>query len=160
MVFRFLLVALHMETLVKQTTRNGLRSALKQLPQSSRVRNTYAEAFVRIDSQEDLRGIAYAALSWLSYAERPMTLRELQCALALPVTGVPLDDADFPVESAILTACVGLISRNTQSGNVDFTREHLIKLYDSLRNGICRLYCSRACPNHETGSHVFVSQAS
>jgi hypothetical protein len=70
-----------------------------------------------------MKEVAYAALSWLSYIGRPMSLLELQYALVLQDSPTVLDEDDLCVEAAILTACAGLIVRVRGSQMVDFARE-------------------------------------
>lgn len=78
----FLLVQLHMDSLEIQTTLKGVRKALKTLPQE--LSETYHEALQRIRGQNKTdRELAERILSWISYALKPMTWKELQCALAV-----------------------------------------------------------------------------
>jgi hypothetical protein len=77
-----------------------------------------------------MREITYQTLSWLSYAERAMSIAEIQCALALTQFGAPLDDGNFHVESAILTACTPaqiLITRSNSTGNIGFIRTFMTR---------------------------------
>ena len=87
---RFLFATLCLESLRTQPSRLKLEQALRRLPDS--VEGYYKEAMERIDKQppED-RKRGYKILSLVSRARRPLSLKELQHALA--VTEFPDDGA-------------------------------------------------------------------
>src|SRR5205809_4719800 len=79
---RFLLAQLHMDSLAKKKSRRDVRKALENLPKE--LDDTYMEAMQRIESQhEDDVKLAEGVLSWISFTFRPLTIRELQHALAV-----------------------------------------------------------------------------
>ena len=79
---RFLFATLCMESLRTKSNRGELKRALRRLPDS--VEGYYKEAMQRIDAQptED-RKRGYKVLSLVSRARRPLSLKELQHALAV-----------------------------------------------------------------------------
>jgi hypothetical protein len=78
---RFLLAQLHFESLSKKQTRKAVRQALTSLPKG--LDDTYEEALERIRSQDgDDVLLAERVLSWISFAEHPLTAKEVQQAIA------------------------------------------------------------------------------
>jgi hypothetical protein len=63
----------------------AIQSTLKKLPTSSEAYNyTYEAAMERIEGQlPDQEELAKQVLSWITYAIRPLTVLELQHALAV-----------------------------------------------------------------------------
>jgi hypothetical protein len=71
----------------------------------------YEEAMNRIPHQE--LEFAKQVLSWITYAKRPLTTSELQCALAVE-DGMPELD-DLPRLEDIVSVCVGLVTIDEES---------------------------------------------
>ena len=81
---RFLLPALQIGNILSQTNENEVRQALRELP-SGLVRNLdlAIERIKNQDSQSQTRAsLAIRTLTWLSHAQRTLTVSELQHALA------------------------------------------------------------------------------
>ena len=116
---RFLLSELHLNSLVNQDSRKRLRRALQTLPKE--LDRTYDDTMFRIENQ-DFQKIERArqVLSWISFAERPLTLRELQCALALEAEDTEFDEEAVPNENALLSVCCGLVVVEHKSHIVRF----------------------------------------
>ena len=71
-----------MESLAKQMTKSEMRKTLNSLPK--KLDETYDHAMERIRSQDTEHvGIANRVLAWLSHAYRPLSVKELQHALAV-----------------------------------------------------------------------------
>ncbi|KAF8868313.1 hypothetical protein BD779DRAFT_1461389, partial [Infundibulicybe gibba] len=76
----FLLAQLHMNSLEAKVSRLAdLRLALAKLPEH--LETTYDETLGRINDGD--KPLAYQIFSWLIHAARPMTIRDLQYALAV-----------------------------------------------------------------------------
>ncbi|KAI9830716.1 MAG: hypothetical protein M1819_005380 [Sarea resinae] len=105
----FLLAQLHMNALAKEHDRRTIRLALENLPKE--LDTIYERAMERIRSQdeEDTR-LAESVLSWISYTLRPMTILELQHALATTPGDKQLDEEAFPDERLMLSVCAGLVA--------------------------------------------------
>ena len=74
-----------MDSLVGKHNRAAVRKALEILPKE--VNATYDEAMERIERQnEDNKELAKHVFSWITYARRPLSVKELQHALAVIVT--------------------------------------------------------------------------
>ena len=71
-----------MDSLAKQMTKRGMLKTLKSLPKE--LDKTYDHAMERIRSQDTEHAcIAKQVLAWLSHAYRPLSVKELQHALAV-----------------------------------------------------------------------------
>lgn len=107
-----------------KTTLKQVRRALDKLPEE--LDQTYEEAMERIQKQhKDRSKLALRLLTWITYALRPLTIDEIQHALAvmdLEPEENDLDETgeDFPDTGLLITVCEGLVAIDTES--------HLIRL--------------------------------
>lgn len=110
---RFLLASLHMQSLKDKVSIRKIKEALAQLPRgsgSAASKIAYDETMNRIRRQEKgFCDLAIATLSWISLAIRPLTLRELQCALSVEPGDTEMDVANFVDEETLSCVCAGLI---------------------------------------------------
>ena len=119
---RFLLARLHMDTLADESNRNGIIKALEKLPEG--FDGTYDDALERINRQSKRRKyMAYRVLSWISYAFRPLSLIELQYALAIREGMTKMDDNDLDDEEFLISICMGLVTVSEESHQVGLVRE-------------------------------------
>jgi hypothetical protein len=105
LVGSFLLVHLHMISLLEKYDRDGIRKALSELPAG--VNDTYKEALNRIEDVH--KQLAYRIFSWLIYSYRPLSLTELQHALAVREGSTEFNDETLPDTHFITSVCVGLV---------------------------------------------------
>jgi hypothetical protein len=106
--FRFLLARLHIESLATKNTIKAVREALKGLPNS--LRDSYDVAMQRIESQNDEdRQTARSAIVWVANAKRPLTVSELQTALAIEPYARRVDKENVLDIEIILAVCAGLV---------------------------------------------------
>ncbi|KAJ7117132.1 hypothetical protein C8R44DRAFT_593899, partial [Mycena epipterygia] len=104
----FLLAKLHIDSLTTKNTIKAVKEALHQLPKD--LRHTYEEAMERIDHQgEDDRQLAHLTLTWVANAKRPLSIGELQEALAIEPDATDLDPDNLLDISIILSVCAGLV---------------------------------------------------
>lgn len=126
---RFLLPRLHLDQLAKQTSVRNLRIALDNLP--SKLDDTYQHAMVRISQQDEgYCQLAFRALSWISKAKRPLTIKELQHAVSIELTDRNMNDESLVSTALITSVCAGLVSIDTESDTfrlVHFTVEEFFK---------------------------------
>lgn len=103
-----MLARLHLDSLAKKQDKRDVRQALEDL--SNELDDTYDEAMHRINNQdkEDAR-LANRVLSWVSYALRPLTVTELQHALAVVFEESIPDDEALIDEDLLVSLCAGLI---------------------------------------------------
>ncbi|KAI9855731.1 MAG: hypothetical protein M1824_005891 [Vezdaea acicularis] len=113
----FLLARLHMDMIANKQTRNAVVQATEHLPNG--LDNTYEEALQRIDHQnvED-RKLATRILYWITYAKTPLSMIELQHALAIMPEASKLDGGDIVDGEILLSICAGLVSIEQESGLV------------------------------------------
>jgi hypothetical protein len=111
---RFLLAQLHVDSLAKKPTRREVRLALKNLPKE--LDDTYHEALQRIWGQDegDVK-LARQVLSWISFASRPLTLNEVQHALAIEPGDTDVDEEALPEEDLLVSVCAGLVTLDRES---------------------------------------------
>ena len=107
-----------------------IKDGLKSL--ASTVNDTYTETMARIDSQaKDQKHLAYTTLSWVTHAMRPLSLPELECALAVRTGDTEFIEDGVPDIDVTLSACCGLVTVDTES--------HIVRL-------ICKRSCSSRTP--------------
>ncbi|KAI9768838.1 MAG: hypothetical protein M1840_004652 [Geoglossum simile] len=104
----FLLAQLYMDSLVSKNNADAIREALQHPPE--KLEDTYEEAMARIlkQSRED-RELAFGVISWISFAVRPLSIEELQHALAVRPGDTYLRRGAFPDEEIMISVCVGLV---------------------------------------------------
>ncbi|KAJ7291164.1 ankyrin repeat-containing domain protein [Mycena rebaudengoi] len=113
----FLLAKLHIESLAACTTIATTRERLEKL--SSNLELAYSQAMERIDIQaEEQKKLAYLALAWVTKAMRPLTVTELQEALAVEWGAKGLNPEKRPEMKIILSVCVGLVIVDEESSVV------------------------------------------
>jgi F0F1-type ATP synthase membrane subunit a len=100
-----------MEHLKSRSNRQQILLALESLP--STVDKMYDQAMQRI--QEDYRDLAYRVLSWVLYSNRPLTMVELQHALAFQGESAEIDPNVLDDGVFILSICCGLVILEQQS---------------------------------------------
>jgi len=111
---RFLLAKLHMDSLASKPTRRAIRKALETLPKQ--LDETYDQAMERITSQsEDYSALAKNVLAWVSSAVRPLTVTELQHALAVELATTELDEDNIIEEELLVSVCLGLVEVDRMS---------------------------------------------
>jgi hypothetical protein len=98
-------VHLLMDSLAGKYCVKDLLVALETLPEG--INRAYDEALRRIE--DDHKAIAYQIFSWLTYARRPLSVIELQHALAAQEGTTRLNRKALPDKHFITSICVGLV---------------------------------------------------
>jgi hypothetical protein len=111
---------LYVDSLLDKKTKQKAKAALQALKKGGgSLDQAYGEAIDRIEGQ--LVGdtlLAKQALSWITYAQRPLSVEELCHALAIGVGDKQLDpDAVCDIED-VLSVCAGLVTVNDESDAV------------------------------------------
>ncbi|KFZ19348.1 hypothetical protein V502_03701, partial [Pseudogymnoascus sp. VKM F-4520 (FW-2644)] len=113
----FLLARLHVDSLRGKGTKKEIRSTLKNLPKgSTALSKAYDEAIERIEGQlpeESAR--AKRVLSWITYAERQLTTKELSHALAVEAGESELDEDNILEIEDMISVCAGLVAVDEES---------------------------------------------
>ncbi|KAJ7856459.1 hypothetical protein B0H14DRAFT_2352711, partial [Mycena olivaceomarginata] len=103
----FLLAKLRIESLSTKSTVKGAREALKTLAKI--VNYSCDDAMKRIDEQnEESWAIDHSTLTWVANEKRPLTVLELQTALAVEPGTKSLDVDNIADLEIILSVCAGL----------------------------------------------------
>ncbi|KAI9783788.1 MAG: hypothetical protein M1839_003124 [Geoglossum umbratile] len=124
----FLLAQLHMDSLVEKLSLGEVHNALDGLPKE--LDKAYDDALKRIEGQREYEvRVAKIVLRWLSFAVRPLTVQEIQCALAVEQRYLQAveqqdinivhnwkPDVDFlSNEDILLSLCAGLVIIDRES---------------------------------------------
>ena len=97
-----------MDLLVGKPNARQVRAALENLPEG--MDGTYDEAMERVERQVDRRKqLARRVLSWITYAVRPLSVKELQHALAVMPDTTKLDPDDITDDDILTSICAGLV---------------------------------------------------
>ena len=139
---RFLLASLQIDSLRHCTSIKKLRTTVESLP--SRLDDLYERTWERIKAQtEDEVSLATRAIIWLTYAYQPLSVTELQHAVAVSDEGESFDEDDITSEELIVSVCCGLIVVDQQSGIVRLVRECLLCTIAKIELMIIRLHCTQ-----------------
>jgi ankyrin repeat protein len=118
-IYRFLLARVHINSLAGGDNLRAIRRALQQLPRE--LGRTYAEAMERIKSQDRQKARrAGQILSWISYAVRELTVKEIQYALAVEPGDPDLDKEALPDIDLLISTCAGLVTVDRKSNIIRF----------------------------------------
>ncbi|KAI0868926.1 ankyrin [Hypoxylon argillaceum] len=113
----FLLAQLHMDSLARKLTRRQIRAALASLPKE--LDETYDQAIQRMQNQdEDQASLAHKVLYWISYSFRPLTITELQHALAVELDDDDLDEDGLYDTELMISVCGGLVTVDIESNQI------------------------------------------
>ena len=111
-----------MDRLADESNRKAILKALETLPEG--FEGTYDDALERINQQHPKRkDLAYRVLSWLFYAFRPLSLVELQYAVAVKEDMSEMDEDDLDDEEYLISVCAGLVTVSEGSHRVGLVRE-------------------------------------
>ncbi|KAI0887892.1 uncharacterized protein GGS22DRAFT_197834 [Annulohypoxylon maeteangense] len=113
----FLLAQLHLDSLTGKRSPKAVRTALAKLSTGSEAYDyAYQSAMERIEGQgPDRRELAKQVLSWIIYAKRPLTTRELRYALAVEPWERQMDEENLPQVEDMVSACAGLVTIDKES---------------------------------------------
>ena len=129
-VFRFLLVFLSIETILREVTIYRRRQKLRAMKNGSNLGGAYAAMVGRIQAEGGEKSrLGIAVLMWISHSRRPLQVDELCHAIAIRIGSNDLDNDDVPTISTLLGCCQGLVTVDKGASTVrliHFTlQEHL-----------------------------------
>ncbi|KAJ7310729.1 hypothetical protein DFH08DRAFT_1046584 [Mycena albidolilacea] len=129
----FLLAKLRIDSLSTKTTFREVREALKALPES--LYGSYDIAIQRIDAQSNAdRKTAHPTITWVANTKRPLTVKELQVALAVKPGMQKLDEEeDLTDIDIILSVCAGLVIVDRESFVVRLVHYTTQEYLDSIQ---------------------------
>ena len=141
---KFLLARLHMDSLVGKLNARQVRAALEKLPEG--MDGTYDEAMERVEQQNDSRKqLAKRVLSWITYAVRPLFVKELQHALAVMPDTTYLDPDDITDDEILTSIYAGLVVIDEERSIVG-----LVRKYSTVE---CRNMVNSHSPHRLTTQH-------
>ncbi|KAL7924052.1 hypothetical protein ACQKWADRAFT_319904 [Trichoderma austrokoningii] len=116
----FLMARLYLDTLVKKTTRRKIKNALEMLPEG--LDSIYEELMKRVKLQNphDHAELAMRVIGWIFYTSRPLTVIEMQNALAVEPGDTCLDDDGIPNRDLLVSVCAGIVMINDNSDTISF----------------------------------------
>jgi hypothetical protein len=118
---RFLLARLHGDLHLDKWTKQERLSMLEILSKGSaalgeKLDEAHGGAIKRIEEQpRGARTLARHALSWLSYAQRRLTTKELDCTLAIKPGDEAIDNDNLYNVEDITPVCTGLVTVDAES---------------------------------------------
>ena len=128
---RFLLARLHLDALMECQSDAEVSQAIDSLPQD--IAATYDNAIERIKQhRERNRRLAFAVLSWVTFAGRPLTVTELRYAVAVKPDMTTLTSKHAINETQLTSYCAGLIVVDEKTRLVRLVRTSLIAPLDYL----------------------------
>ncbi|KAB8300991.1 hypothetical protein EYC80_002915 [Monilinia laxa] len=147
----FLLVHMHIEAIASELKISRVRKALNSLPEI--LDKTYDDALKRIAEGQDANrtSLAMSILMWLSCAKRPLTVCELQHAMAITELDPgqnELDEDDFYDQDLLLTVCAGLVVIEPDSGVIrlcHFTLQEYLERHRAKSFPNAQVLITRAC---------------
>jgi len=111
-----------MDSLVRKPNARQVRAALEKLPEG--MDRTYDEAMERVERQDDgCKQLAKRVLSWITYAVRPLSVKELQHALAVMPDTTELDPDDITDDEILTSVCAGLVVINEERNVIGLVRK-------------------------------------
>ncbi|RSM14423.1 hypothetical protein CDV31_005440 [Fusarium ambrosium] len=132
----FLLAHLHLESLMYKRTPKALQIALEQLPRGSTAYDqTYEKTMRRVEKQfPDQAALAKDVLQWIVCAKVPLSVSELQHALAVDIGKEYLGPDDLPDANDMVTACGGLVTVDHESGIIRLFHSTTQEYFERTRN--------------------------
>ncbi|PMD60184.1 ankyrin repeat protein, partial [Hyaloscypha bicolor E] len=107
-----------LDSLIRKRLAKAIRTAIAKLPTGINIYDyIYNDVMGRIEGQlQDQEELAKQVLSWIMCAKRPLTITELQYALAIEVSDSKLDEENLPQLEDIVSVCTGLVTIDEESG--------------------------------------------
>jgi ankyrin repeat protein len=128
-------VRLHVDSLLDKRTKQKVLSTLIKLTKgSAALDKAYGEAIKQIDGQlaEDC-SLARRALSWISYAQRLLTTKELCHALAIEPGDRALNNDNIYDVKDVISVCAGLITVDEESSIIRLVHYTTQEYFERVR---------------------------
>lgn len=122
-----------MDSLQSKGTPRAVRKTLETLPKD--INSTYDEAMRRIGDQgDDDKQVAEQILQWISFAVRPLSLDELQEALAVEADTEKLDPDNVLDLELLTSVCCGLVIVDEKSRTIRLVHLSTQEYFKSSRS--------------------------
>lgn len=142
----FLLPALHIRSILDQITKADVKRTLMHL--STNLTQAFQSTIQRISNLSTARkDLAFRTLMWISHTNRPLTVTELQHAMALRLD-TDLDRDNFPSVRTLLDCCSGLVEVDYESSTIRLVHHSLEEYLREHDHGLFRdanLVIARTC---------------
>ncbi|KAF3075556.1 Ankyrin repeat domain-containing protein 50 [Trichoderma lentiforme] len=114
----FLLATFHIDTIMSQPTRGEIKEVLQRLGRGVEgLHDIYKQAMERIEGHTDaIRSLAKRILTWITHAKRPLSITEMQHALAVREFMTTFDSDYMPDVKDLKSVCAGLVTTDEESG--------------------------------------------
>ncbi|KAI9770862.1 MAG: hypothetical protein M1839_003025 [Geoglossum umbratile] len=131
----FLLARLHFDSLRDKNTKKKVQRTLDKLSKgSTALDQAYDQAMKRIEGQlPEKSALARSVLSWISYAERPLTTGELCHALAVELDEDELDPDNIPDVEDLVSVCAGLVTVDQESNIIRLVHYTTQEYFERIR---------------------------
>jgi len=130
-IFRFLLVSLNIDAILRETTIYRRRQKLNAMTDGLGLGDAYGATLNRIEGQGGEKArLGMAALMWISHSERPLKPDELCHALAVEIGSPNLNADNVPSIGTLLSCCQGLVVVDKKASTVrliHFTLQEYLK---------------------------------
>lgn len=127
---------MHVESLARKHDRKAIRLALKHLP--TELDDTYHEALERIYSQnKDDVLLAERVLSWISFARRPLTVKEMQHAIAvlnLEPDETRINEEGIPDDDLLVAVCAGIVTIDEENDVIRLVHYSTQQYFERIRD--------------------------
>lgn len=150
---RFLLPVLHLKLIAEKTCALEVAEYIESLPES--IYGVYDKFMQRVNDQPGNRAkLANRILRWVSHAKRPMTVTELQHALAIesPKSSPGnLNLGRIPTKHAIEDVCMGLVSIDERTLAIHAAHYSIFDYLENRRNHLFedgRIQVALACVDY------------
>jgi plasmid replication initiation protein len=111
-----------MNILLEQYNEEGILDALNNLPND--IDEIYNQAMERIERQSNSdKELAKRVLSWITYACRPLTIKELRYALAVSPKMTGMNARALIFEWKLTSVCAGLVVIDGEQRTIRLARE-------------------------------------
>jgi ankyrin repeat protein len=105
---------LHVGLLSTAHSKQDILNALEALPKG--IDETYDEILNRIKDQPAKEAeLAKRVLGWITYAKKPLTIKQLQQALAVTLDSTHPDEDAEPHEQILISACLGIVTVDSKA---------------------------------------------
>ena len=134
-IIRFLLAHLYVEFLRDKKRKRQVLSTLDQLPKGlAALDDAYNKAIKQIDEQlPGNRSLAKRAISWIVYAQRPLTTQELCQALSIEPGDKAIDNDDIYDVEDVTSVCAGLVTLDEESNIIRLVHYTTQKYFEGVR---------------------------
>ncbi|RSL44920.1 hypothetical protein CEP54_014487 [Fusarium duplospermum] len=130
----FLLVSLYLDSITRCRNVNSIRKAITELPKGPNAYDKlYANTMTRIQSR-DTRDLAMHVLSWVAWAKRHLTVRELQHALAIIDGAETLDEDSITDAEDLISSCEGLLILDPNTNIISLAHYTIQEYLETIRD--------------------------